>query len=190
MLTLLALHGAGRDETDLVEFCQQLAPQARHSAPRGKFAQADGFTFFRRRCGRIIVAAEIVELATEWVSQQTEVYFPTPANVILVGYSSGAIFAEALLTVAPHRFAGAVLMRPEPLSPNFSFSEMPAKPILIVAGKHDERRRHNDAAVLSQQFKKAGAVVSLHVIDADHGWARHNADVRLARSWLSNIAAH
>jgi hypothetical protein len=40
------------------------------------------------------------------------------------------------------------------------------------------------------QFKKAGAVVSLHVIDADHGWARHNADVRLARSWLANIAAH
>ncbi|MGK9286420.1 alpha/beta hydrolase [Sinorhizobium meliloti] len=190
MLTLLALHGSGRDETDLAEFCHQLAPQAHISAPRGPFAQADGFTFFRRRSDRSIAAAEVLDLATRWVSQEVEAHLPASGEVIVVGYSSGAIFAEALLSVAPQRFAGAVLMRPEPLSSNFSFSEMPAKPILIVAGKHDERRRHDDAAVLTEQFNKAGAVVSLHVIDAGHGWARHNADVTLARSWLATVTTN
>ena len=188
MLTLLALHGSGRDETDLVEFCHQLAPHAQTRAPRGQFAQADGFTFFRRRSDHSIAAAEVVNLARNWVSQEHEAHLPTSGEVIAVGYSSGAIFAEALLSVVPHRFAGAILIRPEPLSPNFRFSEMSAKPILIVAGKHDERRRHDDAAVLAEQLNQAGAFVSLHVIDAGHGWARHHADVALARSWLATVA--
>lgn len=190
MLTLLALHGSGRDETDLVEFCHQLAPQAHTIAPRGPFAQAGGFTFFRRRCDHSIAAAEVVNLARNWVSQEFEAHLPASGEVIAVGYSSGAIFAEALLSVVPQRFAGAILMRPEPLSRNFSFSEMSAKPILIVAGEHDEHRRHDDAAVLAEQLNQAGAFVSLHVIDAGHGWARHNADVALARSWLATIATN
>ncbi|KQQ78075.1 hypothetical protein ASF70_02295 [Rhizobium sp. Leaf321] len=88
----------------------------------------------------------------------------------------------------PKKFTGAILMRPEPLSPNFRFPGMPEKPILIVAGTHDERRRHDDAAVLSEQLVNAGAVVSLHVIDAGHGWARQNANLTLALSWLAAIA--
>ncbi|TDK31267.1 hypothetical protein E2F50_20205 [Rhizobium deserti] len=115
-------------------------------------------------------------------------HLPASGEVMVVGYSSGAIFAEALLSIVPERFAGAVLLRPEPLSSNFRFPGMPAKPILIVAGKHDERRRHDDAAVLTQQLKKAGAVVSLHVVDAGHGWAGRNTDVTLARSCLATVA--
>ena len=76
------------------------------------------------------------------------------------------------------------------MRPNFSFSKMSAKPILIVEGKHDERRRHDDAAVLADQFNRAGAVVSLNIINAGHGWARNHADVALARSWLPTVAAN
>jgi phospholipase/carboxylesterase len=187
MLTLLALHGSGRDETDLVDFCHQIAPQARLCAPRGQFAQANGFTFFRRRSDGSIDATEVVDLAARWLWQEVEVPPSASGGVVVVGYSSGAIFAEAMMSVAPQRFAGAVLMRPEPLSRHFGFSEMAGKPVLIVAGEHDERRRYDDAAVLSEQLMKAGAVVSLHVIDAGHGWAPNNADVTLARSWLAAV---
>jgi phospholipase/carboxylesterase len=79
-------------------------------------------------------------------------------------------------------------MRPELLSRSFTFPEMPTKPILIVAGNDDERQRRDDAAVLTEQLEMAGAVVSLKVIEAGHGWAPHNADVTLARCWLA-IAA-
>ncbi len=188
MLTLLALHGSGRDETDLLEFCHQLKPQAHVTAPRGPFAQSGGFTFFRRRSDRSIDAAELLELAKRWVPKEVEAHLPKTEEIVLVGYSSGAVFAEALLAVTSDRFAGAILMRPEPLSRNFNFSKMPEKPILIIAGKQDERRRQDDAAVLTEQFSEAGAVVSLHVIDAGHGWAHHNADVTLARSWLAHVS--
>ena len=134
MLSLLALHGSGRDETDLVDFCHQLVPQAPLIAPRGPFAQSGGYTFFRRRSDRSIDAAEVLDLATKWVSQEAEAHLPTPSEVLLVGYSSGAIFAAAMLSVAPERFTGAILLRPEPLSASFAFSKMPAKPILIIAG--------------------------------------------------------
>jgi len=179
MLTLLALHGSGRDESDLVQFCNQLAPQAHMIAPRGQFTHGDGFTFFRRRPDLGIPADEVRNLARDF-----EAHFEASGLVIVVGYSSGAIFAEALLSVGPQRFAGAILMRPEPLSATFTFPEMTATPILIVAGKHDERRRNDDAAVLAEQLTRAGAAVSLRVIDAGHGWASHNEDVALARSWL------
>jgi phospholipase/carboxylesterase len=159
-------------------------------APRGPFPQADGYTFFRRLCDGGIAAAEVVDLATRWVSEELEAHLSSSGEIIAVGYSSGAIFAEALLSVVPERFAGAVLLRPEPLSPNFRFQDMPSKPILIVAGRHDQRRRHDDAAVLTEQLEKAGANVSLHVIDTGHGWARHNADLTLARSWLAIVAAN
>jgi phospholipase/carboxylesterase len=188
MLTLLALHGSGRDETDLAEFCHQLAPQARIIAPRGTFAQEGGFTFFKRRSDRSIAAAEVVKQAASWVSQEGNANLLASDDVIIVGYSSGAIFAEALLSVLPRRFTGAILMRPEPLSRDFRFPGMLEKPILIVAGMHDERRRHDDAAVLNEQLVNAGAVASLHVIDAGHGWARQNADLTLARSWMVAIA--
>jgi phospholipase/carboxylesterase len=187
MLSLLALHGSGRDETDLTDFCQQLAPQARLVAPRGSFAQAGGYTFFRRRSDRSIDAAEVLDLATKWVSQEAQAHLPTPSEVVLVGYSSGAVFAAAMLSVAPERFVGAVLLRPEPLSASFAFSTIPAKPILIVAGNVDERRRRDDAAVLTKQLELAGAVVSLNVIEAGHGWAPHNGDVALAKAWLASI---
>ncbi|MDQ0322452.1 putative esterase [Pararhizobium capsulatum DSM 1112] len=66
---------------------------------------------------------------------------------------------------------------------------MPAKRILIVAGKRDERRRHDDAAVLAEQLHSAEAIVSLHVIDAGHGWAQDDGDIASARSWLATLAA-
>jgi phospholipase/carboxylesterase len=187
MLSFLALHGSGRDETDLADFCHQLAPQARLIAPRGPFAQADGYTFFRRRSDRSIDAAEVLDLATKWVSQEAEAHLPTPSGVLLAGYSSGAIFAAAMLSVAPERFAGVILLRPEPLSPSFTFSQMRAKPILIVAGNDDERRRRDDAAVLAEQLEAAGAVVSLNVIEAGHEWAPQNGDLALARAWLASV---
>lgn len=189
MLTLLAFHGSGRDETDLFEFCRKLAPNAHLRAPRGQFAQADGFTFFRRQLDRSIAAAEVVSLAMDWIAQEIEADRPTSGDIIAVGYSSGAIFAEALLSVAPEMFAGAILLRPEPLSPGFGFPRIPKKPILIVAGERDERRRPDDAAVLAGQLHRAGAFVSLHVIDAGHGWARDDVDLALGRSWLATFAA-
>lgn len=189
MLTLLALHGSGRDETDLADFCRRLAPGSNIATPRGPFVQDKGFTFFKRRTDRSIDAAEVLDLANRWIASEFAAHAPPSGEVVLVGYSSGAIFAEALLSVAPDKFSSAVLMRPQPLSSNFSFPEMRKKPILIIAGKHDDRRDPDDAAILAEQLANAEACFSLNLLDAGHGWAPDDADIALAHSWRSAIEA-
>jgi phospholipase/carboxylesterase len=187
MITLLALHGSSRDETDLVGFSRQIAPDASLVATRGPFPDGSGFTFFRRRPDRSIDSAEIISLAGQWLSRDAKVSLPEQGKIILVGYSSGAIFAEALLAVMPQRFAGAILLRPEPLSADFIFPEMVGKPIIVLEGRHDERRRPGDAALLAVQLRSALAEVTLHTLDTGHGWAPHDEDAVLVRSWLASV---
>lgn len=187
VITLLALHGSSRDETDLAGFSRHIAPDARVIAPRGAFSDSSGYTFFRRRPDRSIDSVEIIDLAERWLSCDAEILFPGQEKIIVVGYSSGAIFAEALLSVMPDRFAGAILLRPEPLATDFIFPEMPGKPIIVLAGRHDERRRPEDAARLVEQLGAAQADVTLHTLDAGHGWAPHDEDAVLVRSWLASV---
>ncbi len=187
MLTLLTLHGSSRDETDLAEFSIRIAPQARVIAPRGTFREGDGYTFFKRRADRTIPNAEVVALASKWLSDELNPLPTASERVVIAGFSSGAVYAEALLSARPDLFAGIILMRPEPLSPDFRFPDLKGKPTLILAGKHDERRRPADATILAAQLEAAGATVALHVLECGHGWATQDEDIILARDWLAGI---
>jgi phospholipase/carboxylesterase len=187
MMTLLALHGASRDETDLAGFSRKIAPDAALIAPRGAFQVGEGYSFFRRQPDGGIDSAVLLALAEGWLSQETETLLPAQGTMVLIGYSSGAIFAEALLAVRPDRFAGAILLRPEPLAGSFAFPEMPGKPIVVLAARHDERRRPDAATRLVAQLQAAGAEVMLHLLDCGHGWAPHDEDARITRSWLSRV---
>jgi phospholipase/carboxylesterase len=188
MVTLLALHGASRDETDLVAFSRRVAPDAALIAPRGAFPVGDGYSFFRRQPDGGIDAAELISTAEGWLSQESESLLPVPGKIVLIGYSSGAIFAEALLAVRPDRFAGAILLRPQPLAGSFVFPDMPGKPIVVLAGRHDERRRPDAATRLVAQLEAAGAEVTLHLLDCGHGWEPNDEDARIAQSWLSRVS--
>lgn len=187
MVTLLVLHGSSRDETDLAEYSIRIAPDAHVIAPRGDFPEGDGFTFFKRRADRTIATSDVVALARQWVSKEVHLLPPASEKLVVAGYSSGAVYAEALLSVMPHRFAGAILMRLEPLSADFVFPDLAGKPILILAGKHDERRRPADAPLLAAQLEAVGAEVTLHILDSGHGWAPLDKDIILARAWLTSI---
>jgi phospholipase/carboxylesterase len=171
----------------LAEYSKSIAPQAQVITPRGTFREGDGFTFFKRRADRSVPAAEVVNLASQWLSNELNLLPPASEKVVIAGYSSGALYAEALLSIVPDRFAGAILMRPEPLSPEFAFPDLTGKPILILAGKHDERRRPADAPLLAAQLGAVGAKVTLHILDSGHGWAPLDEDIILSRAWLTGI---
>ena len=181
---MLALHGAGRDESDLQEFCRTVAAGVQVIAPRGEVKSGAGYSFFQRRSDHGIDAAALVDLAGSWLSRHSGGLLPTDRRLMLVGYSSGAIFAEALMTARPDRFAAVILMRPEPLAPYFLFPPLAGRPILLLAGRDDERRAPDAAATLAAQLVTAGASVTLHVLEAGHGWAPQDQDARLAQSWL------
>ena len=108
-------------------------------------------------------------------------------KLLVIGYSSGAVFAEALLAVAPHLFAGTVLLRPQPIADDFTFPTLSypvGKPILIISGLQDNRRQPYHAPKLACQLQHAEAVVTHHALEAGHDWASHDRDFSLARTWL------
>ena len=156
-------------------------------APRGTFQEGAGYTFFKRRFDRSIPTAEVLALARNWVSHELSLLLSASEKVVIAGYSSGAVYGESLLSVKPDWFAAAILMRPEPLSANFAFPDLTGKPMLILAGKHDERRRPADAPRLAAQLEAAGAKVMLHTLDCGHGWASLDENLTLAHAWLTRI---
>ncbi len=181
MLTLLGLHGSSGHPAAIRSFIDGLAPDLPSLCPQGTFADGEGFTFFRRRADFSISEAELLSLAGEAASPSG--FVPASAPMLAIGYSSGAIFATALLAVAPQRLAGAILLRPQPISQDFSFPDLSGKPVLIISGLQDARRQPQHAPELEAQLRKGGAEVSHHTLEAGHGLEED--DARVAAAWMA-----
>ena len=178
MSCIVAFHGSGQTETSLDSFVDAIAPGCDRFLPRGGLIEKDGFTFFRRDDDLRIDPESLLEQARVWLVNQHL------SEMMLVGYSSGAIFSEALLYFEPDRFSGAILLRPEPIATDFRFPDMGCKPILILSGERDERRTAEAAITLKDQLANANAKVTLHNLSAGHGWANNGEDISLSRQWL------
>ena len=187
-LRLVTFHGSAQNETALSAFAHEVAPDWPHLAPRGPITSGEGFTFTARRADRSIDTNAVVALARETLSPTGDLG-AMGGSLVALGYSSGAIFISALLSIAPERFAGAVLLRPEPLADDFVFPAMVAMPVLILSGKNDDRRKPCAAPRLATQLSDAGSIVTHHALEAGHGWAPNHADAILTRSWLSQFSA-
>jgi len=145
-------------------------------------------TFTTRRADGSIDSCAVVALARERLSPTGDLG-ATAGSLVAIGYSSGAILISALLSIAPERFAGAVLLRPEPFADDFVFPGMVAMPVLILSGKNDDRRKPCAAPRLAMQRSDAGSIVTRHALEAGHGWAPNHADAILTGSWLSQFSA-
>ncbi|WP_337268697.1 alpha/beta hydrolase [Oryzifoliimicrobium ureilyticus] len=187
MICILGLHGSSGRPSLIEPFIEELAPAWPRYCPQGTIADGDGFTFFKRRADFSIPPAALVCLARQSLMTNGSIGSWGAKNFLAVGYSSGAIFATALLSVSPHLFAGAILLRPQPISDNFEFPDLAAKPVLILSGQHDERRKPHHAIVLAEQLRKAQAKVTHHDLEAGHAWA--GADLTLSRAWLAGLRA-
>lgn len=184
MFTVLALHGSNQREDWLQDYVEEITPDLPHRLPRGTEMDGAGFTFFKRRADRSIDPATILPLASKSLQPDGCVGPLADGQFLAVGFSSGAIFSTALLSLAPDLFAGAILLRPEPISEQFAFPDLSGKPVLIISGLSDERRKPGDAPRVAEQLAAAGAAVTHHALESGHGWAPDKADTVLAQAWL------
>ena len=145
----------------------------------------DGYTFFKRLPDRTIPTLELIALAKDSVAAGGFVSNIMRPTTLLVGYSSGAIFAHALLAAASREFVGAILLRPEPIGQNFVMPELDRQPVLIISGEHDQRRKPRDGFEVAEQLSRAGARVTHYHLDAGHGWAANDQDLIFSKSWLA-----
>ena len=110
-ITLLALHGTGGDESDLVPLAQTLAPGAAILSPRGKVLENGMPRFFRRLREGVFDEKDVIFRASElaeFVTAAAAKYHFDPAGVVAVSYSNGANTAAAILLLRPQTLAGAI----------------------------------------------------------------------------------
>ena len=184
--TILALHGTGGNEDDLVPLVRDLAPQANILSPRGNVLENGMPRFFARHGeGRLDIddlRKRAVDLVA-FVDEAAREYGFDRARVTALGYSNGANVALGMLFERPGSLARAALLRavfayePDPLP------DLSSKRILLLAGERDPYSRAPVTDRLAVALTSAGAMVDRHYARAGHELAQE--DLEAARRWLN-----
>ena len=140
MPTMLALHGTGGDENDLIPLAKMISPTSAVLSPRGRVLEQGKPRFFRR-IAEGIFDLEDLRLRTEelagFIADSAARYKFDPSRVIAVGYSNGANIAGSLLLSHPGVLAGGILLRPMvPFEPD-TLPDLSGTHVLLSAGRHD-----------------------------------------------------
>src|SRR5687767_2039034 len=102
--TILALHGTGGNEDDLIGVAQTVAPGAAVISPRGKVLEAGAPRFFRRLAEGVFDPAEVRSRGEElavFIRAALTRYELDAGNVFALGYSNGANIASTVMLTDP-----------------------------------------------------------------------------------------
>ena len=160
---IVALHGTGGDENDLVPLARAIDPDAAILSPRGRVLENGMPRFFRRLAEGVF---DLDDLRTQtaalarFIEDAAARHRLVPSGIVALGYSNGANIAASILLSHPHVLAGAVLLRPMvPFEPAH-LPELSNKPILISAGRRDPIIQPALAERLAQLLEQSGARVT------------------------------
>jgi len=188
--TIVALHGTGGTEHDLVDMAGCIAPRAAILSPRGNSLENGMARFFRRLANNVFDETDVVrrahEMADFLIHAMTR-YDRRSDTLTAFGYSNGANIAAAVLQVRPEIFSAAVLVRPMLPLPHLLLPDLQDKPVLILGGAHDRIIPAESTHQLANLLAKAGADVQVHTLDTGHRITKE--DIAIASRWLSGGAA-
>lgn len=183
--TVVALHGTGGDEHDLVPLAQRIARGAAVISPRGSVIENGMNRFFRRLAPGVFDEQDIMQRANELADFLLEAaarYHRSADHLVALGYSNGANIAAAMLLLRPELFSKAILLRPMlPLNAALP-GQLEGKEILVLRGASDNVIPAQSTDQLIRTLRAAGAQVDVIEIAAGHELTE--ADVAVARHWL------
>jgi phospholipase/carboxylesterase len=182
---LLLLHGTGGNEHDLLPLGRQLSPGSALLSPRGNVNEGGMPRFFRRFAEGVFDLADVARRTNalaDFTRDTAERYGFSPHALLALGYSNGANIAASMLLLRPESLAGAVLLRPMVVLEPTELPDLRGKRILILSGRHDPIVPADHPERLAEKFRRAGAHVTLHWLDAGHQLT--NADLSHAAAFL------
>lgn len=174
--TILALHGTGGDENDLLPLVARVAPGKSVLSPRGKVSEMGASRFFRRLAEGVFDVDDLIarthELA-DFVGRAASEYGFDAGSVVALGYSNGANIVASVLFLRPDVLAGAALMRPmspfgEGRMPDGRLPDLAGRRVWISAGEMDPLIPAEGTDLLARQLRSAGADVELDTQAAGH----------------------
>jgi phospholipase/carboxylesterase len=191
---LLALHGTGGDELDMLPLAAAVAPGAPVLSPRGAVREGAANRWFRRFAEGVFDLDDLRRRADDlaaWVEAARETYRDGLSGRTLVafGYSNGAnVAAAALLAGHGRGFAdAAVLLRAQHTLDPVPGLDLRGLPVLLLSGAADHVVPAPEAARLAVALRSGGAVVRHEPTPAGHGLGPE--DIALARRFVADLAA-
>ncbi len=186
-ITVLALHGTGGSENDLIPLAQDLFPGASVLSPRGHISEGGAARFFKRFGeGRFDLEnlREETENLAKFVEDSSQKYDFDPQNVVALGYSNGANIAASLLLAQPETLSGAILLRAmTPFTPQ-KFPDLRDRPVFLAAGRQDPIVPMENVDALARMLETARADVTLRFENAAHNLT--GAEIEAARAFIKS----
>lgn len=185
-VTLVALHGTGGDEGDLIPLARRISEDAAILSPRGKENEQGMYRFFKRLAPGVFDEQDIVVRANEladFLVQASGRYGRLLEHMVPLGYSNGANIAAALLFVRPELGSRAILLRPMLPLKRIKIEHLEGKEILILRGKRDRVIPPESTDQLVDALRGAGAEVEVVEVEAGHELTE--TDVAEASRWLA-----
>lgn len=190
---LLALHGTGGDELDMLPLASAVAPGAPVLSPRGAVREGAANRWFRRFAEGVFDLDDLRRRAADlaaWIAAAREEHRDALAGrpLVAIGYSNGANIAAAML-LAGHGSAvdAAILLRAQHTLDAAAGLDLRGLPVLLASGVADPVVPAPEAARLAATLGAAGAAVAHETIPAGHGL--DTRDVALAKRFLEGLAA-
>jgi len=183
--TILALHGTGGNENDLIGLVQTVAPGCAILSPRGNVLERGMPRFFRRFAEGVFDLADVAQRSHElaaFVASAATHYGFAPHNVYALGYSNGANIAVASLLLSPRTFKGAMLWRSQLTLVPEEVQSLAGKPVLMSAGRYDPLITVEQSEALYEQLRSRGAAVSLAWQESQHGLVQ--SDIEMTAGWF------
>jgi len=180
--TILALHGTGGDEHNILGLAQALDPTASILSPRGMHLEGSMNRFFERYADGTFneqsIDLAVSELA-EFIVAAANEYDIDSGNIFATGFSNGANTASALMIRRPEMLAGAALFGSTIPYAHVDHVDLSGKKIWLANGDHDSYAPVD----VSERW-----VAQLRDFGADVTWLRHPGGHQIAREHVNLIA--
>lgn len=170
-LVIVALHGTGGNEHDLIPLVSHMIPQAHILSLRGRILERGMSRFFKRLAPGVFDEVNLVEETLhllETLNQLKTTYDLHHHKWWLLGYSNGANMATSLLWHAPNLFSGATLFHPMMPFKQFNIPSLETLNIFIGAGKNDPMVSQEETLKLAQTYLEQGANVETFWVTSGH----------------------
>ncbi len=184
--TLLALHGRGGREDDLLGLAGALGGRVGILAPRGPEPQAPGYAWFLNRGIGIPVLESfqerVGELAAWLAGMVRELELETPLTAI--GFSNGGMMAGAMAAAHPDLVGDvALLSSAYPLPAEMTApGGLTGRRVLAIGGENDPFLPVTTAIAGVESYRAAGADVVATLRPGGHGIGPE--EIEALREWL------
>jgi phospholipase/carboxylesterase len=187
-ITLLALHGTGGDETDLIPLAQAVLPGSGVLSPRGKVLEGNAPRFFRRLAEGVLDQEDLRFRTGElvrFIEAASAEYGFDRGSVVAVGFSNGANIAASILLRESNVLRGAALLSPMlPFEPE-STPDLSETDVFIGAGRADPLVPVEQVKLLADLLKTGGANVTVHWDQGGHTITP--SELKAAQKWATGL---